>query len=113
MKSFTIESVDGLEVLDSRARPTLLARVTLCDGSVGEALVPSGASKGEREAVELRDGDAKRYAGLGVTRALANLRGPVAKALQDLPAADQRGVDAALQRADGTANKGKLGANAT
>ena len=113
MKCFTIASVDGLEVLDSRARPTLLARVTLCDGSSGEALVPSGASKGEREAVELRDGNMKRYAGLGVTKALAHLRGPIAKALNGLPAADQREVDAALLRADGTANKSKLGANAT
>ncbi len=113
MNCCEIASVDGLEVIDSRARPTLMARVTLGSGAQGVAMVPSGASKGEREAVELRDGDPKRYLGLGVTKALHHLETRIAGALRGLDAADQRAVDAALMRLDGTKNKGKLGANAT
>ncbi len=112
MEPLKIKSIRGLEILDSRARPTLSVTVTLSDGSCGEAKVPSGASKGEREAVELRDGDRARYAGLGVRNALRNVEETLAKAMIGRDAGDQRGLDEAMIALDGTANKGKLGANA-
>jgi enolase len=108
----TITHVRGREILDSRGNPTVEAEVVLEGGAVGRAAVPSGASTGEHEAVELRDGDSRRYLGRGVRTAVANLVGPVAKAIIGRDAEDQEGLDAALVAADGTPNKGRLGANA-
>jgi enolase len=104
--------VHGREVLDSRGNPTVEAVVVLEDGSVGTAIVPSGASTGENEAVELRDGDASRYNKKGVLKAVENVDTALAEAVLGLDATDQEEVDAALIAADGTANKGLLGANA-
>ena len=100
------------EILDSRGNPTLEVEARLESGGAGRAAVPSGASTGAYEAVELRDGDRDRYRGKGVTRAVANVVGPLAEAVVGLDALDQVGVDAALQRADGTRDKSALGANA-
>ena len=108
----TITSIHAREILDSRGNPTLEAEVTLSDGSFGRAAVPSGASTGSREAVELRDGDKTRYGGKGVTRAVANVNGVIADALRGFDAEDQHGLDAKMIALDGTPNKGKLGANA-
>ena len=108
----TITKIHAREILDSRGNPTLEAEVTLDGGHVGRAAVPSGASTGAREAIELRDGDKTRYLGKGVTRAVANVNGPIAKALQGFDAADQRGLDEKLIALDGSENKGALGANA-
>ncbi|HXO99324.1 MAG TPA: phosphopyruvate hydratase, partial [Luteibacter sp.] len=108
----SITKIHAREILDSRGNPTLEAEVTLADGSFGRAAVPSGASTGTREAVELRDGDKKRYDGKGVTKAVANVNTDIAKALAGYDAADQKGLDAKLIALDGTDNKGKLGANA-
>ena len=108
----TIETVSAREILDSRGFPTVEATVTLAGGGRGTAAVPSGASTGQREAVELRDGDAKRYGGKGVLRAVANVRDTIAPALAGKDAADQAAIDAALVRLDGSENKRKLGANA-
>ncbi|MEM6638886.1 MAG: phosphopyruvate hydratase [Pseudomonadota bacterium] len=107
-----IANVSAREVVDSRGNPTVEADVTLDDGSFGRAAVPSGASTGTREAVELRDGDKGRYLGKGVTRAVANANGALAEAVTGLEAADQRAVDQAMLDADGTDNKQALGANA-
>ena len=107
-----IIDVYGREVLDSRGNPTVEVEVTLVDGSVGRAIVPSGASTGEFEAVELRDGDKGRYLGKGVSQAVSHVNDECAEAVVGLDACDQRAVDAALLEADGTPNKGKLGANA-
>ena len=107
-----IETVSAREILDSRGFPTVEATVTLAGGGRGTAAVPSGASTGQREAVELRDGDAKRYGGKGVLRAVANVRDTIAPALAGKDAADQAAIDAALVRLDGSENKRKLGANA-
>ena len=107
-----IEFILGREVLDSRGNPTVEAEVILSDGTVGRASVPSGASTGEAEAVELRDGDKKRYAGKGVLKAVEHVNGAIAEALQGEDALDQRGVDLQMLRLDGTGNKGALGANA-
>jgi enolase len=107
-----IAAVRGREILDSRGNPTVEVDVVLADGTLGRAAVPSGASTGAHEAVELRDGDKKRYLGKGVTQAVANVNGPLAQAAIGLDAADQGALDAALIAADGTENKGKLGANA-
>jgi len=106
-----IERVHAREILDSRGFPTVEAVVSLAGGAVGTAAVPSGASTGEREAVELRDADPRRWAGKGVTRAVANVNDVLAPALAGLEA-DQQLVDARLVSLDGTENKGKLGANA-
>jgi enolase 1/2/3 len=106
-----IERVHAREILDSRGFPTVEAVVTLAGGATGTAAVPSGASTGEREAVELRDADPKRWAGKGVTRAVANVNEVLAPALAGLDA-DQQQVDGRLISLDGTENKGKLGANA-
>ena len=108
----TIANIHAREILDSRGNPTLEAEVTLADGSFGRALVPSGASTGSREAVELRDGDKTRYLGKGVRKAVANVNGPIAQALQGLDAGDQAALDRRLIDLDGTENKGRLGANA-
>ena len=108
----TIESISALEILDSRGNPTVEVEVLLGDGAWGRAAVPSGASTGTHEALELRDGDKKRYLGKGVTKAVANVNGPVAEALFGWDAADQKAVDAELLALDGTPNKSKLGANA-
>ena len=108
----SITKIHAREILDSRGNPTLEAEVTLADGSFGRAAVPSGASTGTREAVELRDGDKSRYGGKGVTKAVANVNTTIAKALAGYDAADQKGLDAKLIALDGTDNKGNLGANA-
>ncbi|TZF91047.1 phosphopyruvate hydratase [Cognatilysobacter lacus] len=108
----TIAKIHAREILDSRGNPTLEAEVTLADGSFGRAMVPSGASTGTKEAVELRDGDRMRYLGKGVTHAVANVNGPIAQALAGADANDQAGVDRRLIDLDGTDNKGRLGANA-
>src|SRR5688500_18330021 len=106
-----ITKVHGREILDSRGNPTVEVEVTL-DGKVtGRAAVPSGASTGVREALELRDGDKRRYLGKGVTKAVANVNGEMAAALKG-KAADQRAVDAQMIALDGTDNRGRLGANA-
>src|SRR6476646_9963656 len=107
----TISEVTGFELLDSRGNPTVAARVRLADGSEGFAVAPSGASTGEREALELRDGDKGRYLGKGVTKAVANVNGELAKAVVG-KAADQRAVDEAMIALDGTPTKSRLGANA-
>ena len=109
---FDIEFVSGREVLDSRGNPTVEAEVLLSSGSMGHAIVPSGASTGSREALELRDGDADRYLGKGTLRAVENINGPLAEAIEGLDARDQPGIDQAMLDADGTDNKGNLGANA-
>jgi enolase len=108
----TIEGVDGREILDSRGNPTVEVDVVLADGSVGRAAVPSGASTGAHEAVELRDGDRRRYGGKGVLKAVANVNDVIGPAIVGLDAADQAGLDAVLIELDGTPNKGALGANA-
>ncbi len=108
----TISKVHAREILDSRGNPTLEAEVTLASGQVGRAAVPSGASTGTKEAVELRDGDKTRYLGKGVQKAVANVNGAIASALKNFDAADQAGLDRKLIELDGTDNKGKLGANA-
>ncbi|MDE1895023.1 MAG: phosphopyruvate hydratase [Xanthomonadaceae bacterium] len=110
--STQITHIHAREILDSRGNPTLEAEVTLADGAFGRAAVPSGASTGSREAVELRDGDKSRYGGKGVRNAVANVNGAIAGALKGFDAADQKGLDAKLITLDGTPNKGKLGANA-
>lgn len=107
-----IEGIIGREVLDSRGNPTVEVEILLDDGSVGRAIVPSGASTGEYEAVEMRDGDKKRYGGKGVLQAVDNVNGPIADALLGWDAVDQKGIDEMLIELDGTPNKGKLGANA-
>ena len=107
-----ITNIHAREILDSRGNPTLEAEVTLADGSIGRAAVPSGASTGSREAVELRDGDKSRYLGKGVKNAVANVNTTIAAALKGFGANDQKGLDAKLIALDGTMNKGKLGANA-
>ena len=107
-----IVHIHGREVLDSRGNPTVEAVVVLEDGSVGHAIVPSGASTGENEAVELRDNDAKRYLGKGVLTAVENVNTAIAEVVLGLDAIDQEEIDAAMIEADGTDNKSKLGANA-
>jgi enolase len=112
MKQATIKKVTAREILDSRGNPTIEAEVTLESGVVAAAAVPSGASTGEHEALELRDGDAKRYLGKGVAKAVENVSKLIAPVLVGRDAFDQAGADAAMIAADGTANKGKIGANA-
>ncbi len=110
--STQITRIHAREILDSRGNPTLEAEVTLAGGGFGRAAVPSGASTGSREAVELRDGDKSRYGGKGVKNAVANVNSTIADALKGFDAADQKGLDAKLIALDGTPNKSKLGANA-
>ncbi len=107
-----IVKVVGREILDSRGNPTVEADVWLADGCMGRAAVPSGASTGEHEAVELRDGDKSRYLGKGTTKAVANILNEIAPALIGMDAEDQAGVDRKMIEVDGTPNKSKLGANA-
>ena len=107
-----IDRIHGREILDSRGNPTVEADVILTDGTMGRAAVPSGASTGEHEAVELRDGDARRYGGKGVLKAVANVNGPIAKALKGFDPRDQGEIDRTIIDLDGTTNKSNLGANA-
>ncbi len=107
----TIASIVGREILDSRGNPTVEVDVTLSDGSFGRAAVPSGASTGEREALELRDGDKRRYLGKGVQTAVANVNGEIQRALAGA-VFDQRSLDEAMLKLDGTPTKSRLGANA-
>src|SRR3954462_1425921 len=107
-----IARVEGREVLDSRGSPTVAVDVTLADGTVGEAMVPSGASTGINEAVELRDGDKKRFGGKGVLKAVEHVNKEIGGVLKGMLANDHRGIDLALIALDGTPTKGKLGANA-
>jgi enolase len=107
-----IETLHGREILDSRGNPTVEVEAVLVTGASGRAAVPSGASTGAHEAVELRDGDAARYGGKGVLAAVGHVNTTIAAALAGMDAADQRGVDAALVELDGSENKGNLGANA-
>ena len=107
-----IVGIMGREILDSRGNPTIEADVHLASGGAGSAAVPSGASTGQHEAVELRDGDASRYGGKGVTKAVAHVNGEIRDALLGAEALDQASIDDALIELDGTTNKGRLGANA-
>ena len=109
---FRIQSIRAREILDSRGNPTLEADVVLSSGILGRAAVPSGASTGANEAIELRDGDKKRYGGKGVRKAVQNVNGPIAKKLCGMDARNQKAVDDALLALDGTATKSTLGANA-
>src|SRR6266513_127747 len=108
----TIVKVIGREILDSRGNPTVEADVYLTDGSMGRAAVPSGASTGEHEAVELRDGDKARYLGKGTLKAAGHINGEIASALHGKDATQQAEVDRVMIDLDGTGNKGRLGANA-
>jgi enolase len=108
----TISQIHAREILDSRGNPTVEADVILSDGSMGRAAVPSGASTGEHEAVELRDGDKERYSGKGVLQAVENINGPIAQALEGEDASLQRDIDNTMLELDATENKSKLGANA-
>ncbi|MDR2068472.1 MAG: phosphopyruvate hydratase [Spirochaetaceae bacterium] len=108
----SIEYVEAREILDSRGNPTVEVDVILEDGSLGRAAVPSGASTGEHEAVELRDGDKDRYLGKGVLKAVSNVNDIIAPEIQGLDAQDQVDIDRTMIELDGTENKGKLGANA-
>ena len=107
-----IVDVRAFEVLDSRGNPTVMAEVTLDDDSIGSACAPSGASTGSREALELRDGDAARYLGRGVLKAVGNAAGPIRELLIGHDALDQSSVDCRMIEADGTENKKNFGANA-
>lgn len=107
-----IIDIHAREILDSRGNPTVEVDILLSDGSFGRAAVPSGASTGAHEAVELRDGDGSRYGGKGVTRAVEAVNGEIAEALVGFDAEDQRDIDAILIELDGTANKARIGANA-
>ncbi|HXH01716.1 MAG TPA: phosphopyruvate hydratase [Candidatus Competibacteraceae bacterium] len=107
-----IKSIHGREILDSRGNPTVAVEVVLESGASGYAAVPSGASTGTREAVELRDGDPKRYLGKGVLKAVANVNGEILRALKGMDAADLKALDRRMIELDGTPNKGRLGANA-
>ena len=108
----TIKSVKGRQILDSRGNPTVEVDVVLSDGFLARAAVPSGASTGEYEACELRDGDKKVYKGKGVLKAVAAVNGPIAKALKGKNPLDQKKLDELMIELDGTANKSRLGANA-
>ena len=107
-----IEFIEAREILDSRGNPTVEVDVILEDGSMGRAAVPSGASTGVHEAVELRDGDAKRFGGKGVLKAVANVNDIIAPAIEGMDALDQIAIDRAMIELDGTPNKARLGANA-
>jgi len=110
--SASIKAIRGREILDSRGNPTIEVQVELSDGAVGAAAVPSGASTGKYEAVELRDGDKGRYGGLGVLKAVGNVNDLIAPRLVGMPASEQATIDQRLLELDGTANKSNLGANA-
>ena len=108
----SIDAIIAREILDSRGNPTVEVEVGLDDGTVGRAAVPSGASTGQFEAVELRDGDKGRYLGKGVLKAVENVNEAIAEEIIGFDATDQREIDGAMLELDGTDNKGKLGANA-
>src|SRR6202045_5259300 len=110
--STKITRVSARQVIDSRGNPTVEADVYVGTGARGRAAVPSGASTGEHEALELRDGDKSRYLGKGVLHAVQNINGPIAKALKGMDASAQVALDHRMIEIDGTPNKGKLGANA-
>ena len=112
MNYLEIEKVVGREILDSRGNPTVEAEITLADGTVARGTAPSGASTGEFEALELRDGDKARYLGKGVTKAVENINTVIAETIAGMDASDIYAVDQAMIRADGTKDKSKLGANA-
>src|SRR3984893_1987341 len=112
MPTMNIADIHAREVLDSRGNPTVEAEVTLADGSKGRAIVPSGASTGEHEAVELRDGDDKRYLGKGTRKAAGNITKKIAPAITGMEAEQQSAIDHKMMELDGTPNKSKLGANA-
>src|SRR5215475_9167372 len=107
-----IRSIEAWEALDSRGNPTVAAEVMLADGTTGEAKVPSGASTGSHEAVELRDGDPRRFGGKGVLKAVENVNEVLAVSLQGMDAEDQAAIDRRMTEVDGSANKSRLGANA-
>src|SRR6266540_3708598 len=110
--STTIESVFAREILDSRGNPTVEVEVELDGGARGRAAVPSGASTGEKEAIELRDGDKKRWMGKGVSKAVTNVGATIEPKLMGMEALDQANVDRTMIELDGTRTKGRLGANA-
>src|SRR6202167_6670913 len=110
--STKITRVSARQVIDSRGNPTVEADVYVGTGARGRAAVPSGASTGEHEALELRDGDKSRYLGKGVLKAVAHVRQEIAKAVKGMDASDQAGVDRRMIAADGTPNKGRFGAHA-
>ena len=110
--STKIVAVHGRQILDSRGNPTVEADVRLEDGALGRAAVPSGASTGEHEAIELRDGDKSHYLGKGVLKAVAHVNTAIADAVTGMDATDQRALDRRMIEADGTPNKSKFGANA-
>ena len=112
MNYLEIEKVVGREILDSRGNPTVEAEVYLADGTVGRGTAPSGASTGEFEALELRDGDKSRYLGKGVLKAVGNINTVINDAVTGLDASDIYAVDRAMLEADGTKDKSRLGANA-
>ncbi|MEY4817068.1 MAG: Enolase, partial [Verrucomicrobiota bacterium] len=105
----TISAITAREIIDSRGNPTVEVDVKLASGHFGRAAVPSGASTGEHEAIELRDGDKARYGGKGVQKAVGNVKGKIAPALLGFDAFDQTGVDRAMIKLDGTKTKAKLG----
>lgn len=107
-----ITSVHAREILDSRGNPTVEVEVKLASGAIGQSAIPSGASTGTREAVELRDGEPKRFGGKGVARAVANVNEVIGPAVHGRDARDQKQLDRLLSDLDGTDNKGRLGANA-
>jgi len=107
-----IREIKGRQIVDSRGNPTVEAEVMLESGAIGRAAVPSGASTGEKEAIELRDGDKKRWMGKGVSKAVANITKVIAPELLGCEALDQANIDHAMIALDGTKTKGKLGANA-
>ena len=107
-----IEDLIAREILDSRGNPTVEVTAFLSDGAMGKAAVPSGASTGAHEAVELRDGDPRRYGGKGVLKAVNAINGEIGKKIRGVPATEQRIIDRTLCELDGTPNKGRLGANA-
>src|SRR3954464_4100548 len=108
----TITAITAREIIDSRGNPTVEVDVKLANGAFGRAAVPSGASTGEHEAIELRDGDKARYLGKGTLKAVGNVKSKIAPALIGFDAFDQTGVDRAMLKLDGTSTKSKLGANA-
>ena len=112
MSYLEIEKVIGREIIDSRGNPTVEAEVWLADGTIGRGAAPSGASTGEFEALELRDGDKSRFGGKGVSKAVENINTTINEALVGLDASDIYAVDAAMLQADGTKDKSNLGANA-
>ena len=112
MKHLSIEKVIGREIIDSRGNPTVEAEVYLADGTIGRGAAPSGASTGEFEALELRDGDKERFGGKGVSKAVNNINTVINEALKGVDASDIYAVDAAMLKADGTKDKSNLGANA-